>query len=313
MPLERAAPRAPASTPAAAPVRVLVLSDTHLGFDLPVRARSTRPRRGPDFFANTERALAPARAGEVDLVVHGGDLLFRSRVRPSLVDAALAPLLRVADAGVPVYLVPGNHERSALTYGLLARHPRLHVFDRPRTFVEEELGVALSGLPFVASARRFARLLEATGWRAAARPIHLLCLHQAVEGGRAGFHDHVFRGGEETVRARDLPRGFAAILSGHLHRAQTLIQDLAGRRLPAPVLYPGSIERTSFAEREERKGYLVLELAAGPEGGALVGCRFVELPTRPLSSPPPRGTPRARSRRADRRGASSSRAGSRRR
>ncbi len=54
--------------------RVLFVSDTHLGFDLPARPRVERRRRGPDFFANFERALAPALRGEADLVVHGGDL-----------------------------------------------------------------------------------------------------------------------------------------------------------------------------------------------------------------------------------------------
>jgi hypothetical protein len=62
------------------PIRVLLLADTHVGFDLPSRPRVAARRRGPDFLANFERALAPARSGTVDLVVHGGDLLFRSRV-----------------------------------------------------------------------------------------------------------------------------------------------------------------------------------------------------------------------------------------
>jgi hypothetical protein len=35
-------------------------------------------------------------------VVHGGDLLYRSKVPPALVSAALEPLLEVADLGVPV-------------------------------------------------------------------------------------------------------------------------------------------------------------------------------------------------------------------
>jgi DNA repair exonuclease SbcCD nuclease subunit len=96
---------------------ILLLSDTHLGFDDPVRPRIERRRRGPDFFRGFERALAPAledARGEprLDAVVHGGDLLFRSRVPPSLVHRALAPLLQVADRGTPVFLVPGNHERS---------------------------------------------------------------------------------------------------------------------------------------------------------------------------------------------------------
>ncbi len=60
-------------------LRVLLLADTHLGFDLPWKPRVERRRRGPDFFANYRRALAPARRGEVDLVVHGGDVLFGSK------------------------------------------------------------------------------------------------------------------------------------------------------------------------------------------------------------------------------------------
>ena len=130
--------------------RVLLLADTHLGFDLPWRPRVERRRRGPDFFANYERALAPAVAGEVDLVVHGGDVLFRSKVRPQLVQMAFEPLMRVADAGVPVVVVPGNHERSAIPYPLLATHPDVHILSAPRTVRLEIRGsrVAVAGFPF---------------------------------------------------------------------------------------------------------------------------------------------------------------------
>ena len=87
-----------AVTPARA--RILFLSDTHLGLDLPQRPRVARRRRGPEFFAALDRALAPAARGEVDLVVHGGDVFFRSRVPPGLVDRAFAPLKAVAERGV---------------------------------------------------------------------------------------------------------------------------------------------------------------------------------------------------------------------
>ena len=69
-----------ARRPRREPMRVLFVSDTHLGFDLPARPRVDRRRRGPDFFACFERALEPALRGEADVVVHGGDLLYRSRV-----------------------------------------------------------------------------------------------------------------------------------------------------------------------------------------------------------------------------------------
>ncbi|MGD9302415.1 MAG: hypothetical protein PVI13_12635 [Desulfobacterales bacterium] len=41
-------------------IRILFLADTHLGYDFPFRPRIERRRRGPDFFANYERALQPA-------------------------------------------------------------------------------------------------------------------------------------------------------------------------------------------------------------------------------------------------------------
>jgi len=270
---------------------ILLLADTHLGFDDPMRPRVARRRRGPDFFRGFERALAPAleenRGGpRFDAVVHGGDLLFRSRVPPSLVHRALAPLLRVADRGTPVFLVPGNHERSRIPCPLFAEHPNLHIFDRPRTFTLERSGgvLALAGFPFArkVSGPAFRELLEQTRWRRAGGDVRLLCMHQAVEGAQVGVNDFAFRVGDDVVPGREIPAGFAAVLTGHIHRWQVLTTDLRGRRLAAPVLYPGSIERTSFAERNEDKGCLRLTVSHGPDGGRLVGWKFEPLPTRPM-------------------------------
>ena len=98
----------------------------------------------------------------------------------------------------------------------------------------------------------------------------------------AGPADFTFRGGDDVIPGCDVPAGVAAVLAGHIHRSQRLTHDLRGRPLAAPVLYPGSIERTSFAEKDEEKGYLVVEVAAGANGGTLVGSRFCGLPARPL-------------------------------
>lgn len=265
-------------------VRVLLLADTHLGFDLPARPRVEKRRRGPDFFANTRRALEPALRGEVDMVVHGGDLLYRSKVPPWLVTRALEPLFEVADNGTPVVLVPGNHERSALPYPMLASHEHLHVLDRPRT-VELELAgtrVAVGGFPCERDRirDRFRTLVAECGLLAAEVGIRLLCIHQTVEGARV--KGYTFRAGRDILRGRDIPAGVAAVLSGHIHRSQVLTHDLSGRRLAVPVLYPGSVERTSLAEREEPKGFLILEIEPEPPGGRLARWRFRELPARPM-------------------------------
>jgi exonuclease SbcD len=268
------------------PLRVLLLADTHLGFDLPARPRIERRRRGHDFLANFRRALEPARRGRVDLVVHGGDLLFRSRVVASLVQQAMAPVFEVADAGTPVFIVPGNHERSRIPYPLLAVHPRVHVFHQPETFLYQGSGptVALSGFPYQRKIReRFPELVARTRYWEPRADIRLLCLHQAVEGARVGPAGFTFRRQADVIRGRDLPGAFAAVLSGHIHRSQMLVSDLRGDRLPAPVIYPGSVERTSFAERNEEKHFVVLELESDGGGrGRARDVRFQRLPSRPM-------------------------------
>jgi len=272
--------------PAEGTVRVLFVSDTHLGFDLPARPRIERRRRGPDFFACFEKALEPALRGEADVVVHGGDLLFRSRVPASLVHRALAPLVRAAEAGVPVVLVPGNHERGALPFPLLAAHERLHVLHGPSTVVVERRGsrVAFAGFPYARGVRQaFPALLAATGYRHVEADARVLCLHQCVEGATCGPPPgFTFRDGEDVVRASDLPGDVAVVLCGHVHRHQVLRRDLGGRPFAAPVVYAGSVERTSFAERDETKGFVMATVGRGGPGGRLVACGFVPLPARPM-------------------------------
>ena len=41
-------------------VRILLLADSHVGFDLPLAPRVARRRRGHDFLANHSAALEPA-------------------------------------------------------------------------------------------------------------------------------------------------------------------------------------------------------------------------------------------------------------
>lgn len=271
-------------------IKILFVSDTHLGFDLPFRPRVERLRRGPDFFRMFELSLEPALRGEVDAVVHGGDILYRSKVPPELVRMAFEPLMRVADLGVPVYVVPGNHERSAIPYRLLATHPKIHIFVRPKTFFLDVGGsvLALAGFPYVRDNIRgnFKKVLEQTGWDRRESHARVLCIHHCIEGSSLtmGNRIYVFRDNSDVIRASDLPWGAAAVLTGHIHRFQVLTNDLQGKRLPVPVFYPGSTERTSFVEKDEAKGYLILEIEPGEvgESGVVSQWQFHELPARPM-------------------------------
>jgi DNA repair exonuclease SbcCD nuclease subunit len=207
-----------------------------------------------------------------------------------------------------VFIVPGNHERSRLPHVRLARHRNMHVFDQPCTFTAAVRGttIALSGFPYEWRdvRTRFPDLLERTGWRRVAEssephgsvdgigrtsgrepgmvrsrsPLRVLCIHHCVEGATVGPADYTFTTAADVIRIRDVPREFAAVLSGHIHRPQVLERDLGGRTVDVPVLYPGSIERTSLAEIDEPKGFMVLTLAIDGR----VTWEFRPLPARPM-------------------------------
>lgn len=264
-------------------IKILLLADTHLGFDLPVQARIERRRRGEDFFSNYQLILDFARRQKIDLIVHGGDLFYRSQVPPAIVDRAYEPLFQVAKRGVPIFIVPGNHERSRLPAHLYLAHENIHIFDKPQTYLIQvgDRSIALSGFPFERKAKeRFHSLLGQTGWEEVLADVHYLCTHQTFEGAQVGPVDFTFRDGPDNIPPEWVPERFEAVLSGHIHRAQQLTQTLGGEPLHTPVIYPGSIERTSVAERFEDKSFVLVNLHW--EDGQLTQ----ELETHPLPARP---------------------------
>jgi DNA repair exonuclease SbcCD nuclease subunit len=103
-------------------------------------------------------------------------------------------------------------------------------------------------------------------------------MHQSVDGATMGPKNFTFRGGEDVIDIHDIPSEFAVVLTGHMHRAQVLQKDLKGKEIPTPVLYAGAVERTSFAEKDEQKGFMTIDI----EPGKKPNWQFHELPTRPM-------------------------------
>ena len=262
------------------------MADTHLGFDYPIKARVERRRRGPDFFANFRQVLNYARQTHPDLILHGGDLFFRARVPHKIVDLVYADLFDFAGGGIPFIIAPGNHERSILPASLFLNHPNIYVFDRPKTyeFNINNFIVSLVGFPCERSAARdkFPTLLKSSGWYEQDADIKLLCMHQAVEGAQVGPANYTFRRGNDVIQRQDLPGDAAAVLCGHIHRQQVLGAPADSRAEYPPVIYPGSTERTSFAERDESKGFYEIEFAETKGSWRIRRLKFIELPTRPM-------------------------------
>lgn len=265
-------------------LRLLHIADTHIGAGWPRRkpARDARAYRGDDFARAYQRVLERAREHNVDLVIHAGDLFDHSRPTQAHVAEACEPLLRLAQEGVPVVVVPGNHERSALPACLWLAHENVHIMAQPRTVQLSCRGVrvAVSGFPCVRRgvAAQFDGALRATGWSEIRADVHILAVHQTFRGARCGPADYVFRGGDDVIDTEAVPGEFHYVAAGHVHRHQVLRGGLLGG---PPIVYAGSPDRISFAEMDEPKGCVLVTFAAGRADP-----RFIEHDVRPMCNVP---------------------------
>ena len=258
-------------------IKILFFADTHLGFDQPIRRATKRPRRGPDFFRNFHQVLAAAHIHKVDLVIHGGDLFDRSHVHPTILNRAYDALFQFAEEGIPIVLVPGNHDRSTLPSGLFLQHPNIKIFREPGTFTFQfkETRCILAGFPFIRNiGEALPRVLEKIAPGMTGDGIKILCMHQAVQGAVVGPAAYTFRPGPQVISMQDLTGPYHAYLSGHIHPHQILYTEGG-----IPFIYPGSIERTSFAEKDESKGYTLLTFLGD---ASKLEVDFKQLPSRPM-------------------------------
>ena len=267
-------------------IKILLFADTHLGFDYPIRPRIERRRRGYDFFSNFDYILQYAIDNKIDIVVHGGDLFFRTKVPGRIVSMVYERLLKFAEQGIPIFIVPGNHESSRLPESLLTQHPNIYIFSKAETYTLNISGVrvSISGFPFVRHNIRdkFSSIINNLNDNVVLADIKLLCMHQAVEGAQVGPSNFTFRNSKDVIRLKDLPGYFDCLLSGHIHRMQILPKNFENTSSYPPLIYPGSIERTSFAEKDEEKGFYKINFNNNREVWNLGKLEFIKLPARPM-------------------------------
>jgi DNA repair exonuclease SbcCD nuclease subunit len=235
-------------------MRLLHVSDTHLGQS---GAHGALARIAADVLA---RALAPALAGDVDAVLHTGDLFDRSSPCATALAAARGILGEVARR-VPVVVIAGNHDRKGVGASL-SGVPGIRVVDSPA--VVDVGGVRFGALPYVGDAAIWAEQAA----ELARRGFDVLAAHQSFDGQAVpGF---VFRAGRvaETVSGAQVPPSVRHVLSGHIHPRQVVVVGAA------TVVCVGSTVRTSFREGHAPK------CAARWDFGAVPTWRFV-----PLGSP----------------------------
>ena len=262
-------------------IRAAFFSDTHLGYDYPLKPRSNRKRRGDDFFANLRLIVDAVLKSKPDFVIHGGDVFDHPYIHKSVIDKAFLTLFEIAEAGIPLFIVPGNHERGNLPTSLFMQHPDIHIFDSAKTYRIQCQGrpVSVSGFPYYYEGilKDFKHIQDSLIQDLSPDDLSILCMHQIVEGSKV--KNYTFKGNPDVIRIDELSDAITCILSGHIHRYQLLHNP----ENKLPVLYPGSSERTSYQEAEETKGWCRLSFEPS-ENGYTFDHEFIPLPTRPMET-----------------------------
>jgi len=241
-------------------MKIVFLSDTHLGFDYPLRPRSNRQRRGESFYENFQKVLDYAIEQKADLVLHGGDFFFRSKLNSIVIDKAYQMLDDFNNSGIPFVVIPGNHERSKLPESFILHYPNIHVIadlDEMK-FSIDGVNLNIIGFPYQKQIdQNFPLLMKNINLDES--NFNLLLVHQIFYGAKVGSHNYTFRHGSEVIQNRDLPPQLDLILCGHIHRKQNLSCKTNNEKV-IPIFFSGSTQRTSAQENCEPKGFYEIEI-----------------------------------------------------
>lgn len=216
--------------------RVIHTGDTHLGYQ-----QYHSPERRADFLRAFEQVVDDAITGDVDAVIHAGDLFHDRRPDLQALHGTISVLRKLRDADVPFLAIVGNHEgtrgRQWLDlFEMLGLATRLG--DSPEVVGE----TAFYGLDHVPRAKRDDLDYQ---FEPHDQPHAALVSHGLFEPFDVGDWD-----AEEVLTEASVD--FDAMLLGDNHDPGT--KEVAD----AWVTYCGSTERCSSDEREER-GYNVVE------------------------------------------------------
>lgn len=290
-------------------MRIVHFSDLHIGVENygrldPSTGLSTRMG---DFLSALDELVEYCLGSEVDLVLFAGDA-FKSREPKQTQQREFAKrVARLANAGVQVFLLVGNHD---LPYAL-AQATAIeiyHTLEVENVTVADRVGtwristrsgpVQVVGLPWprrsVLLTRDMIRnltfdqingrmqelLTDLLHKEAEALDLSVpavLAAHVTVAQATVGSERSMMIGNDHVLLLSNvaLPQ-FEYVALGHIHKTQVLTES-------PPVVYSGSLQRVDFSEEQDPKGFYVVDIDTTlRQGERVTDYRFQPVQARPF-------------------------------
>jgi exonuclease SbcD len=274
-------------------IRLLHFADLHIGVENYGRLdpQTGVSSRVLDFLRRFDELIGDGLEREVDLVIFAGDAFKTRDPNPTYQRAFARRVKRLADAGVPVVLLVGNHDLPAMAQKA-SSVDIFHTLAVPNVIVgrveevhrvETKRGpIQVVTLPYPVRSRLLSRPeyrgLSMTELDATLRQVvtdlsealkaeldpavpTVLTGHFSVSGATWGSERSVMLGRDVVVPKSALADpAWDYVALGHIHKHQNLTEGEPGA---PPVVYAGSLERIDFGEEGQPKGYCWVELARG--------------------------------------------------
>ncbi len=286
-------------------IRLLHFADLHIGMENYGRLDPATGVNGRvlDFLRRFDELIDYGLEHEVDLAIFAGDAFKTRNPTPTYQRAFARRVKRLADAGVPVVLLVGNHDLPTMAQRassvdifrtlevpnvVVGRDDRVHrietrsgavqiatvpypvrqrllAHDEYRGLSIEQLDRALQGI--------VTDIIQALAAKLDPDIPAVLAAHLTVSGATFGSERSVMIGRDAVVLKSALADpAWDYVALGHVHLHQSL--DDGGY---PPVVYAGSLERIDFGEEGQPKGFCWVELAQGE-----TTWEFVEVDARPF-------------------------------
>lgn len=250
-------------------MRIAHVADSHVGFSAYRRSDPVTGmnQREVDIYQAFERLVDSIISKRPDVVLHSGDLF--DSVRPSnrALSVVLEQLLRLSEASIPVVLIAGNHSTPRLketgsVFRLFEHIKGVSAFYTPGAHRLELGDLTITAFPHQDKGSMVEALQH---WKRGHSRYEVGMLHSGIQG--------LTRYSMGEANELNLPSSLLNldadyIALGHFHDREQITEN---------AWYSGSLERLSFAEAGQEKGYMLVDLERDKKD-------FVKLPSRPMYS-----------------------------
>ena len=243
-------------------MRVAVLADCHIDHG----------RHGEWNDSAWSKAVKRISSNQFDCCIIAGDLFERGQSTGEALNMVASSAMEIVESGTPVVYLLGNHEWIRVPAGNRAAASVLDcidgvtVVDRPALVDVGDLVVAAMPWPVTGEepqGEAAARLADEMQNRVGKGEPRVAAAHAMVTGAKAKMRygsevDLAILSGESTAALSeiDVPDVFVRTVLGHVHRRQDL-SDSCG--------YVGAIDRITFADEGQKRGFSVLTWDEGTD------------------------------------------------